>query len=103
VQSKYVKFARAILISSVVAAATPALAAGLVAGTASAVKVVADAGPMSRNANVDADMQAGASETTVADFSATNGPRRLSPLAGTDEQAWSSARDVHVRSVARNR
>jgi hypothetical protein len=98
------KFARAIFISSIAAAATPALAAGLVAGTASAVKVVADAGPMSRNVSADADMQAGASESTMAsDFSATSGPRRLSPLAGSDEQAWSSARDVHVRSVPRSR
>jgi hypothetical protein len=56
---------------------------------------------MSRNL---ADMQAGASETAVVqDTSATNGPRRLSPLAGSDEQAWSSARDVHVRAVARTR
>jgi hypothetical protein len=34
---------------------------------------------------------------------ATDGPRRLSVLAGSDEVAWASVRVVHVRSYPRSR
>ncbi len=95
-RSRLRKFSRAILFSSCVAIATPALAAGLVTGTAAAVKIVADANPVA--GTEPAETSAG----TPADQSATSTePRRLSDLAGSDQRAWHSARDVHPRLSTR--
>jgi hypothetical protein len=96
VETRFRRAFRIVLLSSIVAVVTPALAAGLVAGTADAVKVVADAGPISAlpiaaapNAAADDDIQQ----------PATAEPKRLSALTGRDDEAWASAQDVHLRVV----
>jgi len=90
-------------VSAFAAIATPALAAGLVAGTAGAVKVVADTGPMAHAATT-LDGGAAADDADAApsrSVIATGEPRRLSALSGTDDAAWASAREVQVRKMGR--
>lgn len=95
--TSYRRVFRIVLLSSVAAVVTPALAAGLVTGTADAMKVVADAGPIASlpaaAANVDADAD------TDVEQPATAGPKRLTALTGRDDEAWASAQDVHLRTV----
>ena len=96
--TSYRKVFRIVLLSSIAAIATPALAAGLVTGTADAVRVVADAGPISSlpspaAVNVDGDADADVEQPATAE------PKRLTALTGRDDQAWASAQDVHLRTV----
>jgi len=91
VRSNVRKLSKAILISSFAAVMTPALGAGMVAGTASAVQVVADASTPAKI--LDADEQSG--DMQASDDN--SGPRRLSPLAGNDQRAWSNAKSIHPR------
>lgn len=90
------KFVRAIFLSSLVAVITPALGAGLVAGTAGALKAVADAGPIPREK--DAMDERIAEPDVIPARTADAAPRKLSVLAGSDDQAWASVRTVHVRT-----
>jgi hypothetical protein len=97
VQSKFHKFAKAIIISAFAAVVTPALGAGVVAGTAKAVQVVADASTPARLQAVDSNTADDARD----DSGVSAGPRRLSPLAGTDDRAWNNAKSVHVHLFAK--
>ena len=77
-------------ISAVIAAATPAVAAGLVVGTSVAVQT----GNAAIGGTIyPSDESAG---PTVPPQNATHGPARLSVLAGSDQAAWDSAHSVHV-------
>jgi hypothetical protein len=96
VQSKFHKFARAITISALAAVVTPALGAGVVAGTAKAVQVVADA-----STPVRLQTDSNTTEDARGDSAVSAGPRRLSALAGTDDRAWDNAKSVHVHLFAK--
>jgi hypothetical protein len=80
-------------ISAIVAVATPAVAAGLVAGTSVAMQ--------SGNAAINnaiystADSDSGAQADAVPK-EASHAPARLSILVGNDKAAWESAHSVHV-------
>jgi hypothetical protein len=76
------RFAIRFLISAVVAAATPALAAGVVLGVSAAATTVADA----TQPGIPDDMAANASG--VNGRVATHGPARLSVLVGDGDLAW---------------
>jgi hypothetical protein len=101
VSTRFRRTLRIVLFSSIAAVVTPALAAGLVTGTADAVKVVADAGPIARLP---------APSATAADVDdgdvqlpATAEPKRLTALTGGDDEAWASAQDVHLRPIKAKR
>lgn len=87
------RFAMQLTISAIVAITTPAVAAGLVAGTSVAMQ--------SRNTAINnaiystADSDAGAAADS-APVQASHAPTRLSVLVGNDKAAWESARSVHV-------
>jgi hypothetical protein len=77
-------------ISAIVALTTPAVAAGLVAGTSVAVQTSnAAIGDAIYSTQDDAAPPAATAE-------ATHGPARLSVLVGNDQAAWDSAHSVHV-------
>jgi len=87
------RFFMQLAISAVVAVATPALAAGLVAGASVAASVGGDAlngaiGPGAATPDIDSD---------PSPYIATHDPARLSALAGNDDAARESVRSVHVR------
>lgn len=88
------RFLTHLSISALAAVATPAIAAGLVVGTQQAVSV-ADSDPLGTTSYAPTDIAPAASD--VRENYATHAPTRLSPLAGTDKQAWESAHAVHVR------
>ncbi len=91
------KFFIQIGISAFVAVATPALAAGVMAG-ATVMASTSDSDALVQGAPAYApDVAAGGSDR-IADEpqSATHGPKRLSALAGDDKAAWDSAHAVHV-------
>lgn len=81
-------------ISAVVAVATPAIAAGLMAGPSAAAS--ADTETVS-NAIYSTEDAVGASiNSDPSRFVATHGPAKLSVLVGNDQAAWESAHSVHV-------
>jgi hypothetical protein len=81
-------------ISAVVALATPAVAAGLVAGTSVAMQTSNDAiGKAIYSTQDDSGMAAQRSPNAEQ---ATHGPARLSALVGNDQAAWDSANSVHM-------
>jgi hypothetical protein len=88
------KFLFHLAISAVAAVTTPAIAAGLMAGTSAAAST--DAAAVS-SAIYSADEAAGASvNSDPSPFVATHGPAKLSVLVGNDQAAWESAHSVHV-------
>jgi hypothetical protein len=86
------KFLIRLAISASVAIASPAIAAGLVAGTSAAASAGAEG---LGNTIYPADVSAGSSSDSSPAM-ATHGPAKLSVLAGTDDAAWASAHSVHV-------
>ena len=82
-------------ISAVVAVATPAIAAGLVAGTSVAMGT---SGAAIGNTIYPGDEEAPAVATPIATapIGATHGPARLNVLVGNDQSAWDSVHSVHV-------
>jgi len=85
------RFAMRFAISALVAVATPAVAAGLVAGTSVAMQTsnAAIGNAIYSTSDSDAGPQADSQE-------ASHAPARLSALVGNDKAAWDSARSVHV-------
>ncbi len=92
--NKAQKFLIHLAISAVVAAATPAIAAGLVTG-ASMAATAGETDNASTIVGSDA-MSGGSINSETSPVIATHGPARLSALAGTDDKAWASAHEVHV-------
>ncbi|MGH6872277.1 MAG: hypothetical protein ACREHE_12300 [Rhizomicrobium sp.] len=77
-------------ISAVVAAVTPAAAAGIVEGVSAAATTVSDAAmPAQIDSTNDIAGSAGAPSDSRA---VTHAPTRLSALAGDDDAAWADAR-----------
>jgi len=89
------RFFMQLSISMFAALATPALAAGLVAGTGQAVALAND-DAVASDVSYSPQASAPAASQTIANY-ATHGPTRLSPLAGSDKAAWESAHAVHVQ------
>lgn len=85
------RFAMQFAISALVAVATPAVAAGLVAGTSVAMQTsnAAIGNAIYSTSDADAGPQADTSQ-------ASHAPARLSVLVGNDKAAWDSAHSVHV-------
>jgi hypothetical protein len=81
-------------ISTAVAVATPAVAAGLVAGTSVAIQTSSDA--VNQTIYSTQDDGGAASAPNPASVEATHGPARLTALVGNDQAAWDSAHSVHV-------
>jgi hypothetical protein len=80
-------------ISAVVALATPAVAAGLVAGTSVAMQSGDTAIDNAIYSTADGDSSAPADSGSKQ---ASHAPARLSVLVGNDDAAWRSAHSVHV-------
>ena len=95
------KFIIRFTISAMVAIATPALAAGLVAGASVAASAGGEA--------IDTAVYPAASAATpdinsdTSPFVATRDPARLSALAGNDDIARDSVHSVHVNFARRPR
>jgi hypothetical protein len=85
------RFAMQFAISALVAVATPAVAAGLVAGTSVAMQTgnAAIGNAIYSTSDSDAGPQADPQQ-------ASHAPARLSVLVGNDKAAWESAHSVHV-------
>lgn len=86
------RFAMQFTISALVAVATPAVAAGLVAGTSVAMQTSNAAIGNAIYSTSDAD----AGPQTDSQQGASHAPARLSVLVGNDKAAWDSAHSVHV-------
>ena len=82
-------------LSAIVAVATPAVAAGLVAGTSVALETSNTA----IGSTIYPKNDSATTDGNTATETATHGPARLSALAGTDREAWNSARAVHMNFV----
>lgn len=81
-------------VSAAVAIVTPAIAAGVLAGTSAAAS--ADTETISA-AIYQTDEIAGQSiNSDSSPFIATHAPAKLSVLVGNDKAAWESAHSVHV-------
>ena len=85
------RFVKQFAISAIVAVTTPAVAAGLVAGTSVAMQ----------NSNLASAVYSttddvGSPPADDASKQASHAPMRLSVLAGNDKAAWDSAHSVHV-------
>ncbi|MBS0272942.1 MAG: hypothetical protein JSR55_00770 [Proteobacteria bacterium] len=92
--SKGLKLLFHLAISANFAVATPAIAAGLTAGTSApaSAKVAAV-----RSAIYSAgEKMEGSIHSDASPFIATHGPAKLSVLVGNDQAAWESAHSVHV-------
>ena len=88
------RFLVQLAVSAIVAIATPAIAAGVLAGASAAAS--ADTETI-RTAIYPADEVVG--DTINSDSSpliATHAPAKLSVLVGNDQAAWDSAHSVHV-------
>ncbi len=87
------RFAMQFAISAIVAVTTPAVAAGLVAGTSVAMQSgnAAISNAIYSTADGDTGAQAGPVPTQ-----ASHAPARLSVLVGNDKASWDSAHSVHV-------
>jgi hypothetical protein len=85
------RFAKQFAISAIVAVTTPAVAAGLVAGTSVAMQNSNLRGDIYSITDNDAGPQA-----DDASKQASHAPARLTVLVGNDKAAWDSARSVHV-------
>jgi hypothetical protein len=85
------RFAMQFAISALVAVATPAVAAGLVAGTSVAMQTsnTAIGSAIYSTSDNDAGPQTDSQQ-------ASHAPARLSVLVGNDKAAWDSAHSVHV-------
>jgi hypothetical protein len=79
-------------ISALVAVATPAVAAGLVAGTSAAMEAANNQINPTIVSTADGDVAAPQIQPGIA----THAPAKLSVLAGHDDAAWASAHSVHV-------
>jgi hypothetical protein len=82
------KFLTHLAISAVAAIATPAVAAGLLAG--------ASAGTEALGNTIYSTDSGAAGSADVESQTATRAPTKLSVLAGNDKEAWASVRAVHV-------
>jgi hypothetical protein len=86
------RFLMQFAISAVVALATPAVAAGLVAGTSVAMQ----SSNMAIGNAIYPTQDDASAPVPQAYSQATHGPARLSVLAGNDQAAWDNAHSVHV-------
>ena len=91
--SKKNRFAMQFAISAIVAVTTPAVAAGLVAGTSVAMQSGSAA---VNNAIYPATEGDAGTQADAAPGQASHAPARLSILVGNDDAAWKSAHSVHV-------
>ncbi len=87
------RFAVQFAISALVAVGTPAVAAGLVAGTSVAMQ--SSNAVLNRAIYSTNDSDTGAQADSVP-AQASHPPARLSALVGNDQAAWDSAHSVHV-------
>jgi hypothetical protein len=75
--------------SAAAAVITPAMAAGLIAGTSAGTEAIG-------STVISSDAGAGASDLDGGAHVATRAPTPLSVLAGNNKQAWASVHTVHV-------
>ena len=87
------RFAMQFAISAIVAVTTPAVAAGLVAGTSAAMQSSNAAIGNAIYSTSDGDT---GTQPEAPPAQASHAPARLSVLAGNDDAAWKSAHSVHV-------
>jgi hypothetical protein len=88
------RFLFQVAVSAIAAIATPAIAAGVLAGASAAAS--ADTETISA-AIYQTDVAAGADiNSDSSPFIATHAPAKLSVLVGNDKAAWDSAHSVHV-------
>lgn len=88
------RFLTQLAISTVVAIASPAVAAGLLTGAS--VVASTNNSPGSAIYSTDSAAGAAAANSEAPPFVATHAPAKLSVLVGNDDAAWASAHSVHV-------
>jgi hypothetical protein len=87
------RFLFQVAVSAVVAIATPAMAAGVLAGASAA----ASAGTETIGAAIYQTDEMGSDiNSDSSPFIATRAPAKLSVLVGNDKAAWDSAHSVHI-------